>query len=119
MDGISMNQKKKRELFLAGGLLLAALLLFCGQQFLAVQNSPAAVLVSVDGKETARFYLDQEVDTLIEGVQEGTNRLIIQDGAAFITEATCPDHLCISQGPISKSGQTIVCLPNRVVVTIQ
>lgn len=114
-----MNQKKKRELFLAGGLLLAALLLFCSQRILAGRQSPSSVLVSVDGKETARFFLTEEVDTVIEGIHGGTNRLIIQNGAASITEATCPDHLCISQGAITESGQTIVCLPNRVVVTIQ
>ena len=35
-----------------------------------------------------------------------------------MTEADCPDHLCMKQKKISKKGGTIVCLPNRVVLEI-
>jgi hypothetical protein len=48
-----------------------------------------------------------------------TNVLVIQDGYAYMKEADCPDGLCIHQGRIHKAGQSIVCLPNRVVVTIE
>ena len=41
-----------------------------------------------------------------------------QDGKAYLTSATCPDHLCVNQGKIDQSGETITCLPNRLTVTV-
>ena len=44
---------------------------------------------------------------------------MIRDGKADVTEADCPDKLCVLQGKISRSGQTIICLPNKTMVTIK
>ncbi len=42
----------------------------------------------------------------------------IHDGKADVTEADCPDKLCVHQKAISKTHETIVCLPNKVVVEV-
>lgn len=47
-----------------------------------------------------------------------TNQIIIEDGEVFIREANCPDKLCVKQGRISKSGESIICLPHKIVVKI-
>ena len=99
------KRSKKHDLFLVLAVLAAAALLFAGRK-LFFSSSPAAVTVSVDGTE------------LIESPGGGTNRLVIKDGAVHMEEASCPDKVCIKQGTISKTGQSIVCLPNRVIVTI-
>ena len=49
---------------------------------------------------------------------DGHNKVIIGDGVVWMEEADCPDKLCVNQGRISKAGQTIICLPNRIMVTI-
>ncbi|MBQ5523338.1 MAG: NusG domain II-containing protein, partial [Oscillospiraceae bacterium] len=41
------------------------------------------------------------------------------DGEAWISEANCPDKLCMGFGKISKNGEVIVCLPNRLIVVIE
>ena len=46
------------------------------------------------------------------------NMLVIKDGHASIKNADCPDGLCIKQGSISKSNESIICLPNKLVVRI-
>lgn len=56
---------------------------------------------------------------MIIGLHGGSNRLILRDGAADIIEADCPDQICARQQPITEVGQTIVCMPHRVVVTIE
>ena len=64
-------------------------------------------------------FLVEEIDTWIDGYQGGQNHLVIQDGCARIEEADCPDKLCVKQGTVSESGESLVCLPNRVVVAVK
>ena len=80
---------------------------------------PAAdtVIVKVDGKIVASYQLSDSGTYIIEGVN-GTNTLAIENGQAYILEATCPDGLCVKTGHIHTSGQSIICLPNRVVIEI-
>lgn len=42
----------------------------------------------------------------------------IEDGQIWIHEASCPDKICIYQGKISKNGEMIVCIPNRMFIKI-
>ena len=73
------------------------------------------MVVSVDGGEVCRYSLSEDGEFLLNG---GTNTLVISGGEAYISEADCPDGLCVSQGRISRTGQTVVCLPNRVMLRI-
>ena len=45
-------------------------------------------------------------------------KVVVSDGAVWVAEADCPDKLCEKCGAISRSGETIVCLPNQLVVSI-
>ena len=45
-----------------------------------------------------------------------TNICEIKDGEIHMTEANCPDHLCMKQKAVDSTGGTIVCLPNKVVI---
>lgn len=47
----------------------------------------------------------------------GGNTVVIENGCAYMAEADCPDKLCIKQGKICSSAASIICLPNRVIVT--
>ena len=47
------------------------------------------------------------------------NTLVIENGKADMISADCPDKLCVKQHAISSNGETIVCLPNKVVVEIE
>ena len=82
-------------------------------------DAGACVRVTVDGSVYGTYALGEEQEIPI--VQDGvtTNVLTIRDGRADMTEADCPDKLCVSQGKISRSGQTIICLPNKTMVTIK
>ena len=102
----------KRDLVLILSLLFvsAALLLLV----LLLPKRGNLVKVEVDGKEIARYSLlvDGEYD-----IGDG-NRLAIEGGYAYMKHADCPDGTCMRTGRISKSGQSIICLPNRVAVTV-
>lgn len=104
----------KRDLILIGVLLLISSLMVA---FVLIRQSGGKwVVVSVDGMETARYPLEQDGTYSLNG---GTNLLSVQNGGAAMIEAECPDHLCMEMGEIRYTGQLIVCLPNRVVVSIE
>ncbi|WMJ85695.1 NusG domain II-containing protein [Anaerocolumna sp. MB42-C2] len=77
------------------------------------------VVVKVDGKVYKELPLNKDTTFEITGVRGGRNLLVIKDGHADVVDATCPDKLCVNQRQIDKDGETIVCLPNKVVVEIE
>lgn len=59
-------------------------------------------------------------EDIIEINSEGhINKIVIRDNTISMIDADCPDLLCVYQGNISKVGQSIVCLPNKVMVEIK
>ena len=103
-------------------LLLAAALVF-GAVLAAVlllrASGGGTVQVRVAGTVTAGYPLDRDASYTITGANGGTNLLVIEDGAARIEEASCPDGVCVHTGRIRRNGQSIVCLPARVAVTLE
>lgn len=77
------------------------------------------VVVSVSGKTVKTFPLSVNTTYTITGKDGGSNTLIIENGYARIEEASCPDGLCKNMGKINITGQSIICLPNEVVITIE
>jgi len=49
----------------------------------------------------------------------GYNVVHVEHGAISVTDADCPDHICIEQGTITGPGIPIVCLPHRLVIEIR
>lgn len=101
--------------------IVVLVVLVCGVAalfYLRPQSRGAQVVVMVDGVEYGSYPLDE--DTEVPIVLDGTtkNLLVIKDGEADMVEADCPDKLCVHQKAISKNHETIVCLPNKVVVEI-
>lgn len=108
----------KRDLALAGILLIAAvllLLLMRGRRTEETVSGPVAV-VTVNGKEAGRYPLTDDGTFPLNG---GSNVLVISDGEAWVSEANCPDRICMGMGKISKSGEFIACLPNRLIITVE
>ena len=100
-------------------LILAVLLVACGLLiYRAVSRTDGSrVEVTVDGELLMTLPLDKDTSVVI-GEGDHTNTLVIRDGEAFVTAASCPDHICKDRGAIRYDGETIVCLPNRMVVAV-
>ena len=115
MDSKGNGSRKK----LLRDIILIVAVLSAGVVLLIVTGSRGKagsyVVVMVRNNETARYSLSTDGIYTING---GTNTIEIKDGKVRMTEAECPNHLCVRQGWISFSGQSIVCLPNELSVTI-
>lgn len=108
---------KRQDIFLLAGLL--AIFLVLGAVLLLTRENGATVVVRVAGEETAIFRLDETTTYVIDGANGGTNELVIENGEVWLKDASCPDQLCVHQGKIRYVGESIICLPNKISVTIE
>ncbi len=118
-----MKQKKnvirKNDVILICAIGMTALLLF-GIRHLITGTAGESVVVTVAGQEMGRYSLHKSVTVPIVGKNgTGKNILQIEDGYAKMTEADCPDKTCVHQKAISRMGETIICLPHQIVVSIE
>lgn len=113
-----MEHKKRNDRLLIGALLLLAAVCLAGAR-LVRRPLDGIAQVDIDGQTVWELPLSRDTELLLENKNGGVNRLVIKDKKASVTEASCPDQICVRQGGAGESGQTIVCLPNRVVITIR
>ena len=112
-ESVGKNKKYRIDIIVISAILVFALLLLLFMTLLKKEGS--TVSVEVDGQVVAEYSL------FIDGIYElngGTNTLVIEGGVAYLSYSSCPDHVCQNTGKIKYVGETIVCLPNRVTVTI-
>ena len=79
------------------------------------------IRVTVDGEEYGTYPLSEDAEVEIRTGKNGEqlNRLVIKDGVAYVETATCPDGICAAHKPISRDGESIICLPHKVVVAVE
>ena len=104
---------KKRDIILILSVLIVAAALFLVVEM--TKKDGAGVVIKVDGKEIAEYSLSENATHELNG---GTNILVIENGKAYLSDANCPDKLCVHQGKISRTGEVITCLPNKLTVTV-
>ena len=95
---------------LSACLGLSALMLVPGEEASLAQITSQGKLI-----RTVDLQIDQEFTVTTE--DGGHNVITVRDGKIGVTEADCPDHYCMERGLISR-GTQIVCLPNRLVITL-
>ena len=115
MDGTKEKAKIKNDMIFIAALL--ALVAVFGACFLFSRAEGDTVTVTVDGKLFGEYSLSEDRTVEIRA-GEGFNLLIIEGGKARVAEASCPDGVCRAHNPISRDGESIICLPNKVVVTV-
>ena len=97
------NYMKKKDLILAGAVLLLAGIL--------------ALALRLPKTENGNSLAENQTVKIQTG--HGTNVLVIENGSAHMEEADCPDGYCKRQGTISRVNETIVCLPHKLVAEVE
>lgn len=79
------------------------------------------ISIQVNGKEYKKITFNPKMvgKTIPIKTKYGYNLIEIGDEKVRVIEADCPDKLDVKQGYISKPGETIVCLPNRLIIEIK
>ena len=115
-----LHMDKKTKIWIAV-LLSVVLLGLLGFFALSRLGGGTIAVITVDGQEYKRIDLsratesyDIEIDT-----KYGHNTVHVAPGRIAVTEADCPDGICVAQGAIDRGGVPIVCMPHRLVVKIE
>ncbi len=108
-------KKHKFDIILIGSILVAlsGVLIF----FSATKSEGSYAIVTINGEQKDIYPLDKNLEVKLEN-KDNYNLLIIENGTARIEEASCPDKLCVNQHKIKYNGETLVCLPNKTIVSI-
>ena len=111
-----MSSDKPLKLFRIWDIVLILLLLALVGLTLWLALSPKKgeyAEIFVDGKQVQTLSLDQDQTVELDCLQ-----VVVQGGKVWVKDADCPDKICEKKGTIFRKGESIVCLPNRVVIKI-
>ena len=110
---ISFIKKYRTDIIVVASLLIVSLVVLLVVNLTKEEGAYAEV--SINGETVGEYSL------AIDGVYSlngGTNILTIENGVAYMSYSTCPDHVCENIGKVKYVGETITCLPNRITITI-
>lgn len=107
---------KKKDIILIAAVLAISLISLVAIKM--TQKDGKEVTVTVEGKEVYKTSIKKDQIYKIPE-KNGTNVMQIKDGKVTMKEADCKDQICADHKAIEKSGETIVCLPHKVVIEIQ
>ena len=102
-------------------ILFICLILIGGAlSYLAFSGSSTGdlVVVKVNGEVYGKYSLTK--DRTITVNRDGhMNKITIKGGKVQVSKSNCKNQVCVKQRSISTTHQNIVCIPNRVVVSIE
>ena len=109
---------KKKEIIVIDILLIISLGGIALFYIINATDQALSVRVTSNGEVVAVLPLSEDHTETFKAADGGYNTLVISDGKAKITDADCRDKICVKTYPISSPGETIVCLPHKLVVEV-
>ena len=109
----SFFSKYKNDLIVIVALILLSVLFLLFSNIFKKDGAYAEV--TVNGEVVGSYPLVSDGTYTLNG---GTNILVIDGGTAYLSYSDCPDHTCENIGRIKHVGETIICLPNHLTVTV-
>lgn len=84
------------------------------------------ILIFAFSKQGSRVVIKQNNEIIYnesiyidKTVNAKANTVVIKNGEVYISDAECKNQICVKSGKISKKGESIICLPNKVTVEIK
>jgi len=99
-------------------VIISVFFILYGGRDAVISNSKTAYIYSNNQLAGEYVLTDDFKDVVNIETETGYNIMHIEGGQIWIHEASCPDKICIHQGKISKNGEMILCIPNRMIIKI-
>ncbi len=101
-------------------ILIAVLIVIAALSWLIFSPKGGAggtLVVTLGGDRYGTYPMSENTELVIES-ELGENTIVIENGEAYFKNADCKDKYCEKQGRISHGGESIVCLPHRLVAEV-
>ena len=115
--GVWIDDMKKKDMILISVILLIAPGSLAAVHLLQGQAG-AQVNIYIDGDLEHTLPLSEDRELEIDN-SLGYNKIVVSGGQVRVTQADCPDKICVHHAAISHDKETIVCLPHKLVVEIE
>ena len=103
---------KKLDFIIIGAICVFAAALFIG--LLLLKSDGKTLIVKGNNSVIAEYPLDTDRHVELSG-----NTFVRKSGTVYMSSADCKNQICVKTGKISKRGECIVCLPNRIILEIE
>ena len=112
---------KKKEILIIIMIIITALLIWFLNNLLKSNKDNSYLLVTINGDTYKEIPLNSNTNTgpITIDTPSGFNIFTVENGVVNMTDANCPDLVCVHTAPASEAGQMIVCLPHKVVLEIR
>ena len=107
---------RKRDIILCFILLVIGIIGFIAVKVLLRPGNVAKVYIDDKLVDTLDLSTD---DTYVYRTSYGTNTIVVENETVRMESADCPDKVCVNMGDKTKSGETITCLPHRMVIEVR
>jgi hypothetical protein len=111
------NKKLRNDI-----ILIIIPLVICAGIFgwrVAARQDGEYVCVKQNNTVLGEYPLDKDTEIRFDSENGGYNILVISEGKAEILSASCKDKICVNHRKICYEGESIVCLPNRLMITVE
>lgn len=111
-----MSKKLKADVAVIAAIGIVATLFFAIPHLNG--DLSETVIINQDGKIYGEYPLYNDAVIPVYYELGGYNLILVSEGEVSVTDADCPDKLCVKQRAVSKNGESIICLPHKLVVQI-
>ncbi len=108
------------KLFKKGDFVIIAIIIIMGILISLSLSGDGGKYIEIicDGELYGEYSLSEDKNITVKS-EYGWNEIVIRDRRACVIDASCKDKLDVAQGQIYKAGQSIICLPNRLSITVK
>lgn len=111
-----MRRKRNTYLFLLVLLAIIGVGFLIQRYFFGKTGSTA--IIEQDGETISELDLSKDTELVLDDGNGGSNTITVKNGKIAVTDANCPDLVCVHTGSISQTGEVIACLPHKLIITI-
>lgn len=101
---------------LAGAVLVIAAVCFLA--FRGGRDGGLRAEITIDGERYAVIDLSENETREIKLPTEPGVTVLAEPGAVSVSSAGCRDKICVKRGRLTRAGDTAVCLPAKVTVSV-
>lgn len=107
---------KRNDIILVGSVIILSLIVLLILKVTETEGSK--VVITIDGNVYDTLDLNKDTTFTVKGEAGAWNTFEIREGYVKMLDASCPDKLCVMHKKIHFNHETIVCLPNKVVLEV-